>query len=139
MLIYCFSYLKNSLFECNLNLRVHLVGWIFGMEKGKENYFLECLIGWVLKGKTSETRVFLSKPTKIFFSQIKKKTREKTQNNSSMTMKMKMSMRAFHTSSFVFFFFFLVFVFLIYPSFIFFFFFFLSSFLFSFSLVFVFF
>ena len=56
-------------------------------------------------------------PPKYFFSQIKKKTREKTQNNSSMTMKMKMSMRAFHTSSFVFFFFFLVFFFLIYPSF----------------------
>ena len=105
------------MFECNLNLRVHLVGWIFGMEKGRESYFLECLIGWVLKGKTSKTHVLLSKPTKIFFSQIKKKTREKTQNNSSMTMKMKMSMRAFHTSSFVFFFFFLVFFFLIYPSF----------------------
>ena len=40
-------------------------GWA---EKGRESDFLVCLVGWILKGKTSEARVFLSGPTKMFFS-----------------------------------------------------------------------
>ena len=40
------------------------------MEKGRESYFLECLIGWVLKGKTSKTRVFLSDDVEKFTSKV---------------------------------------------------------------------
>ena len=55
------------------NLRVCLVGWILGNEKGREksreNYFLECLVGVILGEKIDGAQMFSLQTNQNVFSE----------------------------------------------------------------------